>query len=145
MFYVETHDEAGRWNGIRVDRLKDKLGTRELPTAEVHLDGALAEPVGELSHGVRLIAPMLNVTRAWNAVCALATMRRCLALAFDYARQRQAFGRTLAEQPLHLATLAALQADFEAAFHLVFYVAELLGKAGSAAATEDEQQLLRVL
>lgn len=145
MFYVETHDDGGRWNGISVDRLKDKLGTRELPTAEVHLDGALAEPVGELSHGVRLIAPMLNVTRAWNAVCALATMRRCLALAFDYARQRQAFGRTLAEQPLHLATLAALQADFEAAFHLVFYVAELLGKAGSAAATEDEQQLLRVL
>jgi len=145
MFYVETRDAAGRWNGIRIDRLKDKLGTRELPTAEIHLDGALAEPVGELAHGVRLIAPMLNVTRTWNAVCALASMRRCLALAFDYARRRRAFGRPLSEQPLHVATLAALQADFEAAFHLVFFVAELLGKAGAGAATPKEQVLLRVL
>jgi alkylation response protein AidB-like acyl-CoA dehydrogenase len=145
LFYLETHDAAGRWNGIRVDRLKDKLGTRELPTAEIHLDGTLAEPVGELAHGVRLIAPMLNVTRTWNAVCALATMRRCLALAFDYARRRQAFGRALIEQPLHRATLAAMQAEFEAAFQLVFFVAELLGRVETGAASDDEKALLRVL
>src|SRR5512142_745780 len=52
LFYVETRDAHGRWNGIRIDRLKDKLGTRELPTAEIHLDGTIAEPVGELAHGV---------------------------------------------------------------------------------------------
>ncbi|HET6545781.1 MAG TPA: acyl-CoA dehydrogenase family protein, partial [Rhodanobacteraceae bacterium] len=63
LFHVETHDAHGAWNHIRVERLKDKLGTRELPTAEIHLDGTLAEPVGELAHGIRLIAPMLNVTR----------------------------------------------------------------------------------
>ncbi|MEO7064441.1 MAG: acyl-CoA dehydrogenase family protein [Dokdonella sp.] len=145
LFYVETHDADGRWNGIRIDRLKDKLGTRELPTAELHLDGALAEPVGALTHGVRLIAPMLNVTRTWNAVCALATMRRCLALAFDYARRRQVFGRALIEQPLHLQTLASLQAEFEAAFQLVFYVTELLGRVEAHSATPDEKSLLRVL
>lgn len=81
LFYVETRDAETRWNGIRIDRLKDKLGTRELPTAEIHLDGTIAEPVGELAHGVRLIAPVLNVTRTWNTICALATMRRCLVLA----------------------------------------------------------------
>jgi alkylation response protein AidB-like acyl-CoA dehydrogenase len=145
LFYLETRDAAGRWNGIRVDRLKDKLGTRELPTAEIHLDGARAELVGEAAHGVRLIAPVLNITRTWNAVCALATMRRCLALAFDYARRRQAFGRALLEQPLHRATLAALQAEFEAAFQLVFCVTGLLGRVETGAATADEKALLRVL
>lgn len=145
LFYLETHDADGHWNGIRVDRLKDKLGTRELPTAEIHLDGSPAEAVGELAHGVRLIAPMLNVTRTWNAVCALATMRRCLALAFDYARRRHAFGRALIEQPLHLSTLAAMQAEFEAAFHLVFFATALLGKAEHGTASADEKALLRVL
>lgn len=145
LFLVETHAADGRWNGIRIDRLKDKLGTRELPTAEIHLDGVPATPVGELAHGVRLIAPMLNVTRTWNAVCALATMRRCLVLAFDYAQRRHAFGRTLIEQPLHRATLHALQAEFEAAFQLVFYVAELLGRAAQADATPADKALLRVL
>src|SRR4029079_11861726 len=104
LFSAESRARDGRWNGIRIDRLKDKLGTRELPTAEIHLDGTLAEPIGELSHGVRLIAPVLNVTRTWNTICALATMRRCLALATDYARRRHAFGRPLIEQPLHAAT-----------------------------------------
>jgi alkylation response protein AidB-like acyl-CoA dehydrogenase len=145
LFLVETRDAQGRWNGIHIDRLKDKLGTRELPTAEVHLDGARASAIGEPAHGVRLIAPMLNVTRSWNAVCALATMRRCIALACDYATQRRAFGRRLIEQPLHRATLASLAAEFEAAFHLVFFVAELLGRATHDELAAVDKVLLRVL
>ena len=145
LFYVETRTADGHWNGIRIDRLKDKLGTRELPTAEIHLEDAFAEPVGELAHGVRLIAPMLNVTRTWNTICALATMRRCLALAIDYARRRKAFGRPLIEQPLHAATLAAMQAEFMAAFELGFYVAGLLGRVECGVANEDERALLRLL
>ncbi|MGA9334110.1 MAG: acyl-CoA dehydrogenase family protein, partial [Rudaea sp.] len=81
LFYLEPRKPDGKWRGITVDRLKDKLGTRELPTAEIHLDGVPAELVGEARHGVRQIAPMLNITRTWNAVGAVATMRRCIALA----------------------------------------------------------------
>jgi alkylation response protein AidB-like acyl-CoA dehydrogenase len=145
LFYVETRTADGLWNGIRIDRLKAKLGTRELPTAEIHLDGTIAEPVGELAHGVRLIAPVLNVTRTWNTVCALATMRRCLALATDYARWRVAFGKPLIEQPLHAATLAALHAEFAAAFELGFFVAALLGRVECGIASEGERALLRLL
>jgi len=145
LFYLETRDADGRWNGIRIDRLKDKLGTRELPTAEIHLDATAAQPVGELAHGVRLIAPMLNVTRTWNAVCALATMRRCLALANAYAMARHAFGRPLAEQPLHRATLDDIGAEFEAAFHFVFHVVALLGRVERGDAHERDKALLRVL
>src|SRR5690606_36700923 len=41
MFYVVTRDAEGRLNGIRVERLKDKLCTRKVPTAELYLDGTL--------------------------------------------------------------------------------------------------------
>src|SRR5262249_1288638 len=78
LFYVETRDAEGRLQGIRVDRLKDKLGTRALPTAELTLQGALARPVGELGSGVRKIAPLLNLTRLHNAVNACGTMARLL-------------------------------------------------------------------
>jgi alkylation response protein AidB-like acyl-CoA dehydrogenase len=145
LFYIEPRDAQDRWQGVRLDRLKPKLGTRELPTAEIHLDGAPARLVGETSHGVRAIAPMLNVTRTWNAVCAIATMRRALALAEDYAQRRQVFAKPLAEQPLHRATLANLRAQFEAAFHLTFHVAELLGLVQSGGASTAQHNQLRLL
>lgn len=145
LFYLEPQKADGRWRNVKLDRLKDKLGTRELPTAEIQLSGAPAELVGEARRGVRQIAPMLNVTRTWNAIGALATMRRCIALARDYANRRVVFGRPLAEQPLHQDTLAGMQAEFEAAFHLAFYVTELLGRVQTGQADEAQQNLLRLL
>jgi alkylation response protein AidB-like acyl-CoA dehydrogenase len=147
LFYLETRAPDGRTNGIRIERLKDKLGTRKLPTAELFLEGAAAVPVCGTSDGVRAITPMLNVTRLWNAVSAVSFMRRGIALARDYARRREAFGAPLADQPLHADTLAGLQAEYEAAFHLTFRVAELLGReeAGEIGAGADEASLLRVL
>jgi alkylation response protein AidB-like acyl-CoA dehydrogenase len=145
LFYLETHDAEGRWNGIRVDRLKDKLGTRELPTAEIHLEDAAATLVGEPAHGVRAVVPVLQVTRLWNSVGALATMRRCIALVRDYAQRRVVFGRPLIEQPLYADLLASLQAEFEAAFHFVFHVTELLGRMQAGQADQHQQHLFRLL
>lgn len=145
LFYLETRDAAGRMNGIRIDRLKEKLGTRKLPTAELTLDGCVAHPVAGLDGGVRAIAPMLNVTRTWNAVSACALMARGLSLARDYARRRIAFGAALAEQPLHADTLAGLEAERTGALHLTFRVAELLGRHEAGDATDAERGLLRVL
>ena len=61
-------------------RLKDKLGTRALPTAELSLEGTPARLVGGVGEGVRKIAALLNITRAYNACCAAASMRRGVAL-----------------------------------------------------------------
>jgi len=145
MFYLETRDERGRPNRLTVDRLKDKLGTRKLPTAELTLEGTAAAPVGELANGVRAISTVLNVTRTWNSIAAVSYMRRGLALARAYARERVAFGAPLARQPLHADTLAGLQAEFEAGFHLAFFVVELLGRAEAGQASETQQALLRIL
>lgn len=145
LFYLEPRDADGRLRNIRIDRLKEKLGTKKLPTAELALDGAPAIPIGALSGGVRSIAPMLNVTRTWNAVSACALMRRGIALARDYAARREAFGAPLIHQPLHADTLAGLQAEFEGALHLTFRVAELLGRDEAGVLDETGRSLLRVL
>jgi acyl-CoA dehydrogenase len=145
LFYLETRTPEGGLNGIHIHRLKDKLGTRMLATAELDLEGTRAELVAGTEEGVKAITPMLQITRLWNAVCSVASMRRGMALARDYARRREAFGAPLADKPLHVETLAALQAEFEASFLLLFRAVELLGREETEGGTDDERLLARVL
>jgi hypothetical protein len=72
-------------------------------------------------------------------------MRRGLTLARDYARRRVAFGAPLAQKPLHVDTLAGLEAEFQAALHLTFFVVELIGRAEADQLGEPQAKLLRVL
>lgn len=145
LFLLELRDDQERLNNIFVHRLKDKLGTRALPTAELSLKGTPALRIGQAGHGVRNIATVLNITRLYNAVCAVSYMRRGLALAEDYARKRRAFGKPLAEQPLHRETLAELHAEFVGALHLVMHLGVLLGREETGAASDTEKLLLRLL
>jgi acyl-CoA dehydrogenase len=145
MFYVEVRDEQQRLNNIRVLRLKDKLGTRQMPTAELALDGTVAHLVGGPADGTKNITPMLGITRLWNAIIASSGMRRGLSLARDYAERRVAFGRRLIDHPLHQATLADLRVQHEAAMQLSFRAAELLGREEAGVATAVEQATLRML
>ncbi|MGH8316669.1 MAG: acyl-CoA dehydrogenase family protein [Steroidobacteraceae bacterium] len=145
LFYLETRNPDGSLNGIRLERLKDKLGTRKVPTAEMTLDGTVAQIVAGTTDGTRAIEPMLKITRSWNSVCAAACMRHGLALAQDYAQRRRAFGAALAAQPLHRETLAELEAETAGAFLLTFFVIELLGHEEAGLLDEDETALLRFL
>ena len=145
LFYLELRDQSGDMRNIRVHRLKDKLGTHALPTAELTLEGTPARLIGGEGHGVRKIAALFNITRAYNAGGAVGGMRRGIALARDYARRRRAFGKLLIDLPAHRETLAALQVEYEAAFHLTFHTAELMGKEELGVATEDERAVLRLL
>jgi alkylation response protein AidB-like acyl-CoA dehydrogenase len=146
LFYVETEGEGGaRAPGLLVNRLKDKLGTRKVPTAELTLDGLRAWPVAGTTDGIRNITPMLNVTRTWNAVCAASAMRRSVALARDYADKRVQFGAKLRDKPLHQETLAWMQAEAEGGLQLALRVAELMGAHEAGSPTDHEAKLFRLL
>lgn len=127
LFLLELRRSDGSWNGLTVRRLKDKLGTKALPTAELDLDGTVAVPVGGIGRGVPKIAPMLNVTRLHAAAGSLAAIGAGLDLARDYAGRREAFGRLLRDLPLHRAWMASIAATYEAATALTFRAAELVG------------------
>ncbi|MCP1726276.1 alkylation response protein AidB-like acyl-CoA dehydrogenase [Natronospira proteinivora] len=145
LFFVEVRDQAGQLRNIQVNRLKDKLGTRALPTAELTLEGTPARLVGERGRGVATIADILNITRLYNACCAAGYMGQGLALARDYAGKREAFGKPLIEHPLHRETLADLTVEHEVAFQLVFECARLLGREECGEASERELTCLRLL
>jgi alkylation response protein AidB-like acyl-CoA dehydrogenase len=145
LFYLELRDTEGRLQNIRIERLKDKLGTHALPTAELSLNGVPARLIGEIGDGVRNVSALLNITRLYNSICSLGSMARCLTLAKDYARKRLAFGKPVSEQPLHLETLARMQTEFEGTFHLCFHLATLLGREETGQATPSERVLLRLL
>jgi alkylation response protein AidB-like acyl-CoA dehydrogenase len=99
----------GEPNGHRILRLKDKLGTRALPTAELDLEGAIGWPLGALDSGLKnIVATVLVTSRIHNAVAAAGFTRRAFREAHAYAGFRRAFGRRLCEHPMLTASLRRL-------------------------------------
>jgi putative acyl-CoA dehydrogenase len=101
--------------GFRLQRLKDKLGTRSLPSSEVELHGVHGRLVGEEGRGVRTIIRMVNHTRLDCLIGSAASMRWGVAQAVHHTRHRTAFGKLLVEQPAMLGVLADLAIESEAA------------------------------
>ncbi|XP_029018305.1 acyl-CoA dehydrogenase family member 11-like [Betta splendens] len=146
LFYANvSRDEDGRLRGIEVQRLKDKLGTRQVPTAELLLDGLPAHRLSEEGRGVASIANMLTITRIYNSVSAVAAMRRVVQLARDYAARRTAFGKLLKDHPLHMQTLARMEVETRGAFLLAMDTCRLLGREETGVASELDAHLLRLL
>lgn len=129
LFLVELRNPDGSWNGIRVRRLKDKLGTRALPTAELELVDTVAVPVGGIGRGVAKMGGLLNIARLWSSWSGPAGTGHLLALARDYARRREVFGSKLADRPIHLAWIARIAAEYEAMLALTFNTAAVMGAA----------------
>uniref|UniRef100_A0AC35GH80 Acyl-CoA dehydrogenase/oxidase C-terminal domain-containing protein n=1 Tax=Panagrolaimus sp. PS1159 TaxID=55785 RepID=A0AC35GH80_9BILA len=115
LFYLQIRDfKNGPLNGIQMIRLKNKLRTRQLPTAELLLDGVKAIKLSEEGRGVPSLANTLNITRIHNAIASVAGMRGIVSLARDYSTRRIAFGNTLNKWPLHLKILADLEIKIRA-------------------------------
>lgn len=141
LFLVNVDQPAN----VQVIRLKQKLGTRQLPTGELLLDGMRAELISPEGRGVSSIAPMLSVTRLHNAVASVASMRRIISLARDYSTRRVAFGKPLSNHSLHTKTMAEMELECRAGMVLLLEAARLLGAEESGVATSSERQLLRLL
>jgi putative acyl-CoA dehydrogenase len=120
----------GTRNGVRLVRLKDKLGNRANASAEIELAGAWAARVGPEGRGVPTIIEMVTHTRLDCAVGSAGLMRQAVAQAAHHAAHRRAFGRRLADQPLMRNVLADLEVEAEAATLLACRVAAAFDRAG---------------
>jgi putative acyl-CoA dehydrogenase len=101
--------------GFRIQRLKDKLGTRSLPSSEAEFHGVRGRLVGEEGRGVQTIIRMVNHTRLDCLIGSAASIRWGVAQAVHHARHRSAFGKLLAQQPAMQNVLADLAVESEAA------------------------------
>ncbi len=145
VFYLPIRNKDGKLNGIEVEALKDKLGTRALPTAQLELTGAKARLVGEKGKGVKTISTLFNITRIYNTVSAVSYMRRAYSLPKAYATQREAFGKKIGQHILYEKSLKKLEITYQSNLILGLFLTRLLGKEECNLASETEQSLLRLL
>ncbi|MGQ0481427.1 MAG: acyl-CoA dehydrogenase family protein [Pseudonocardia sp.] len=130
----------GTRNGIRLQRLKDKLGNRSNASAEVEYADAVGWRLGEEGRGVRTIIDMVTMTRLDCVLGSAAIMRAALTEATHHVAHRSAFGARLADQPLMRAVLAELAAESEAATRLALRLASAADRRSLA----SEAALLRL-
>ena len=145
LFYLPIRNEDGKLNGIEVEALKDKLGTRALPTAQLLLTGSRAKLVGEKGKGVKTISTLFNITRIYNTVSAVSYIRRAYSLSKAYSPMREAFGQKIEQHALHRKSLRELEIAYQSNTILALFLARLLGKEECNTATETEKSLLRFL
>jgi acyl-CoA dehydrogenase len=148
-FIVPRLRADGSPNGFRIKRLKPKLGTKGVPTAEVSLEGAQAwmarPPTGRSerpsgpSRGINTMMEMVNGSRFGVAVMGLGIHRRSFLEAAIYAAHREQWGQRIDRYPLVRETLVDLLVALEAAAALVFECAAATRGAGG----EDEGRRLR--
>lgn len=123
-FYVPRWLDDGTKNNIYIQRLKDKVGNRSNSSSEVEFQDAWGIMIGEAGRGIPTIIEMANYTRLTCSVGSTAMLRQALVQCIAYTRQRKAFGKNLAQQPLMQAVLADLALETEAAMQLSFHLAQ---------------------
>lgn len=126
-FFVPRWRPDGRKNGVHIVRLKDKVGDRSNSSSEVEFHDAWGVLVGEEGRGIRTVIGMAAHTRLDCAVASAGFMRQGFVQALHYARERHAFGRALAEQPMMTALLADMALESEAAMRLALDLAMRFG------------------
>lgn len=128
-FLVPRLLSTGQANGLRIQRLKEKIGDRACATAELEFAGVIAERVGAPGAGQKAIMDMLTLTRLDSALSSAAIMRAALAEAVHHARHRRIHGHKLIDKPVMLRVLADLALDVAAATALSFRLARSFDRA----------------
>lgn len=136
---------GGRLNGIKIRRLKDKLGVRAVPSGEVEFDGALGFVVGDPAKGLKYMLEALNLSRICNAVASVGIMKRAFNEALDYAERRDAFGERLVRFPMVQDSLMKLKAKQEVETAAIFDLIGMYDRVAAGNTSPEETVLVRLL
>lgn len=122
-FFVPRFLPDGQRNGVRLERLKDKLGNRANASSEAEFCEASGWLLGEEGEGVRQILKMGGLTRFDCALGSHGLMRRAFSVALYHAHQRQAFGKNLVDQPMMREVLSRMALQLEGQTSFLFRLA----------------------
>ena len=136
LYLVPTHLEDGAPNPMRLRRLKDKLGTVGVPTAEIDLIDTRAVEVAPPPDGFKLMMEALEFSRIHNAMGSAGLQRRAFLEALTYASGRRAFGETLTDFPMVQDELLAVMVQIEAGCALAFEAARAFDAVHAAGIVE---------
>ncbi|WP_261130572.1 acyl-CoA dehydrogenase family protein [Bacillus sp. Marseille-Q3570] len=147
LFLVPWKNEEGSLNNIKIRRLKDKLGVRAVPSAEVEFENSKAYLIGDSKRGFHYMMEALNLSRVCNAVASVGIMQRAYLEAKQYAHQREAFGNALSNYPMIQETLVNLATRQEVQLGGLFRLISLFDRVMRTGkdVTEQEKVLHRLL
>jgi len=120
LYLVPSHLKDGKTNRYLIRRLKDKLGTKGLPTGEIELLGTEAVEIAPPPEGFKTMMAALEYSRVHNAVGSVGVQRRALREAVAWAKSRDAFGNKLIRYPMVQDELLRMRVRFEAGALLAF-------------------------
>lgn len=145
-FLVPRKLDDGSTNEFYIRRLKDKLGTRLLASAELDFRGAVAYPIGPTDGGgfKMTVELVLNTSRLMNSVACTGFMRRAYIEAASYACTREAFGSVIAQYPMVREAIADIMSETYAATASSFAVAALLDKIETGVASDGDRAAFRM-
>ncbi|KQS63384.1 acyl-CoA dehydrogenase [Rhizobium sp. Leaf371] len=132
-FLVPRLLEDGSANGLRFQRLKDKLGNRSNASSEVEFSETFGFILGAPDAGITTILDMVTLTRLDCALSSAGMMRASLAEAVHHTRGRSVLGRPLVAQPMMTRVLADMALDVAAASALSFRLADAFDRARDSA------------
>lgn len=148
--YTDQIASTSKYNGIKIHRLKNKLGTKHVPTAELEICGAIAELIGEEGRGVAQIAQVLNITRTYCISGSTCSLGIALQVLQDYANKRKVGVHGQAETllkdlPLHNTLIAKVAIHYRAMLQFHLNITRILGKSETRITSEREERRLRLL
>jgi alkylation response protein AidB-like acyl-CoA dehydrogenase len=141
-FVVPRELPGGGVNHFAIRRLKYKLGTRSMASAELDFQGAVAYPVADFR---QTVAQVLNTSRLYNAICSAAMLQRAAREAHVYARHRKAFGRPILAFPTLARIVARLRTEAYAARSVTFLLAQLSDRIATGQASARDEGAYRML
>ena len=145
-FLVPRSVDGTTPNGFRIRRLKNKLGTRAMASAEIDFDAALGWPIGPIAEGFHVaVEELLNTSRWLNAVGSTGIMRRAFLEATSFARHRLAFGQPVGSFPLVREQLALMKAEEQAALASTMALTGMLTQLDEGQADETVAGAFRFL
>lgn len=145
LFLVPRRLDDGRFNNVFTHRLKDKLGTRSMATAELEFRDTVAYPVGETEKGFKNVMTfVINTSRIYNAVGACANARRAYVTAWTYAQHRTAFGAAIHHFPLVQDILAKMRSDITAMLSGTLRIVHLLDQRELGQSDAEREGFLRM-
>lgn len=143
LFLVERELPDGSRNPMEILRLKNKLGVRSMATAEVKFKDTIGIRLGEENNGFKLMAEMINISRIYNAVAAVAGSRRAIIEAWQYLNHRIIFDKKATEHAMIRQKFHELQSLYLGDFYLVWRAIQAMDD--SEQGKETENQLKRIL
>lgn len=102
--------EKEKRNGYKINRIKWKMGTSEVPTGEIEYNGALAYPIGPKDKGIAVaVGIVLTLSRLEIGIACAGFMLRASREAQAYGDFRTVFGKKVKDYPLSAGKLKKIE------------------------------------